>query len=177
MFGIAAVAILFAAQGAQGSTPVQAGGLPTLTDAVCEDPAQRKAAIERRSTAMDPRQQELRLSQAQQSARDAETHLVARIKRFATRAKWTEKQEGDFAWGLFQHPQVLRIRSEPSGITKAMVELMTASQAEPDESEQCHLLVDMLELQSELETNDERQTAMMEKLFEAEAKRLGISPD
>jgi len=126
---------------------------------------------------MDPQQQELRLSQAKQRARDAETLLIARIKRFAKRAKWTEKQEGDFAWGLYQHPQVLRIRREPAGIAKAVVELVKAGQTEPDEAKQCHLLVDMLDLQSKLEANDERQTAAMEELFEAEAKKLGISPD
>ena len=155
----------------QRPAPPERPAIPAPTAADCEVPATRDALL-----ANPERVVEAAAQYGMELNRYSEQLMAWRGGQLIGAGRWTEEQERAFAARLLENEAF--VTEAAAGMNMAMDVLEPAMQA-ADESrpaaERCRSLIAMVDLFDGLTASVERQWLIVDQVYDAEARRLGLN--
>jgi hypothetical protein len=111
---------------------------------------------------------------AKQRAKIAADRLLERIHRLAQMARWSPRQEGNFAWQIQYNAQIRAFQTEFIQDLTGM-KILAPDLDASDSARRCKATVHFVVLLDKVNTIDERKIAAMSAMVDAEAEKLGLT--
>lgn len=164
---------LLAAPMARPPAPEQPPALLSLTAQDCEEPARRTKLL---------RTAEAGMAEVRAYGEALNAHSAAlmewRGEQLVAAGRWTEDDKTRFATEMLSDPTFMtEVEAGMAMATDVIEPAMRAGDESRPELERCHGLVEMHAVFARIMDSVRRQWGIVERLYAAEAQRLGVSLD